>query len=108
MCSCPLGFKGIDCTQDIDECRESGSPCEHGGTCVNTPGSFKCDCSIGFAGPRCEVNINECDSNPCLNDGTCLDERGSYRCVCMPGMYSNRYYIAIAQYVLLSCALVPI
>lgn len=85
ICSCPSGFKGIDCTEDIDECHDSGSPCEHGGTCVNIPGSFRCDCAVGFAGARCEVNINECDSNPCQNDGTCLDERGSYRCVCMPG-----------------------
>ncbi|KPM08515.1 EGF domain containing protein [Sarcoptes scabiei] len=72
--------------QDIDECHDRGSPCEHGGTCVNTPGSYRCDCAVGFAGTRCEVNINECDSNPCQNEGTCLDERGSYRCVCMPGM----------------------
>ncbi|XP_017479439.1 PREDICTED: neurogenic locus Notch protein-like, partial [Rhagoletis zephyria] len=84
VCSCPTGYKGTDCTLDIDECQDSGSPCEHGGTCVNTPGSFKCDCALGFAGTRCEININECDSNPCQNEGTCLDERGSYRCVCMP------------------------
>ena len=62
-----------------------GSPCEHGGTCVNTPGSFRCDCPIGFTGPRCEININECESNPCQNEGTCIDERGGFRCICMPG-----------------------
>ena len=84
MCSCPPGFKGVDCTEDIDEC-EAGSPCEHDGLCVNTPGSFRCNCTRGFTGPRCEININECDSNPCQNDGTCLDERGAFRCVCMPG-----------------------
>lgn len=64
-----------------------GSPCEHDGTCVNTPGSFHCNCTKGFTGPRCEININECDSNPCKNEGTCLDERGGFRCVCMPGNF---------------------
>lgn len=63
----------------------SGSPCEHGGVCVNTPGSYRCDCPTGFSGRRCEVNINECESNPCQNEGTCIDERGSFRCICMPG-----------------------
>ncbi len=61
------------------------SPCEHGGTCVNTLGSFRCDCVQGFEGERCEQDIKECASNPCHNDATCLDYRGYYDCVCMPG-----------------------
>lgn len=62
-----------------------GSPCEHNGICVNTPGSFACNCTQGFTGPRCETNINECESHPCQNEGSCLDDPGSFRCVCMPG-----------------------
>ena len=61
------------------------SPCEHGGTCVNTPGSYRCDCDVGFSGPRCEQNINECNPNPCQNEATCLDLRGMFRCICMAG-----------------------
>ena len=63
------------------------SPCEHGGSCVNTPGSFKCDCMPGFEGERCDQDIKECASNPCRNDATCLDHRGYYECVCMPGKF---------------------
>lgn len=63
-----------------------GSPCEHNGICVNTPGSFACNCTQGFTGPRCETNINECESHPCQNEGSCLDDPGSFRCVCMPGI----------------------
>lgn len=84
ICTCPIGFSGADCSIDNDECA-AGSPCEHGGVCVNTPGSFRCDCPTGFTGSRCEININECDTNPCLNDGTCLDEKGGFKCICTPG-----------------------
>ncbi|KAI4496487.1 hypothetical protein M0804_000297 [Polistes exclamans] len=83
-CSCATGYKGVDCSEDIDECKQ-GSPCEHDGICVNTPGSFACNCTQGFTGPRCETNVNECESHPCQNDGSCLDDPGTFRCVCMPG-----------------------
>ncbi len=81
--SCPTSLN-----RDTDLCPYpplSGSPCEHDGICVNTPGSYRCDCLPGFTGPRCEVNVNECESNPCQNEGTCIDERGGFRCICMPG-----------------------
>ena len=53
VCSCPSGYTGATCDQDINECRGVGTPCEHGGKCVNTPGSFRCDCQTGYTGPRC-------------------------------------------------------
>jgi hypothetical protein len=34
------GYTGVDCKKDIDECALLGNPCEHGGTCRNTPGSY--------------------------------------------------------------------
>lgn len=68
-------------------CLSSGpNPCEHGGQCVNTAGSFMCNCGRGYTGPRCEQDVNECASNPCQNDGTCLDRIGDYTCICMSGM----------------------
>lgn len=74
----------------------AGSPCEHDGICVNTPGSFACNCTQGFTGPRCETNVNECESHPCQNDGSCLDDPGTFRCVCMPGKsystFESDYY----------------
>ncbi|CAB0039615.1 unnamed protein product [Trichogramma brassicae] len=88
-CSCTSGYRGIDCSEDINEC-EQGSPCEHDGICVNTPGSFACNCTQGFTGPRCETNINECESHPCRNDGSCLDDPGTFRCVCMPAHFQTQ------------------
>lgn len=61
------------------------NPCEHGGRCLNTKGSFQCKCLQGYEGPRCEMDVNECMSNPCHNDATCLDQIGGFHCICMPG-----------------------
>uniref|UniRef100_A0AAQ6ADV3 Notch receptor 3 n=1 Tax=Amphiprion ocellaris TaxID=80972 RepID=A0AAQ6ADV3_AMPOC len=84
ICTCPAGFVGGACNQDMDECSIGANPCEHFGKCVNTEGSFQCQCGRGYAGPRCEIDINECLSMPCQNDATCLDRIGEFTCICMP------------------------
>lgn len=67
------------------------NPCEHGGRCLNTKGSFQCKCLQGYEGPRCEMDVNECMSNPCHNDATCLDQIGGFHCICMPGKSIGLY-----------------
>ncbi|KAJ7358865.1 Phospholipase A2 crotoxin acid subunit CA [Desmophyllum pertusum] len=50
-CFCPRGWTGKNCSIDIDDCvsvNSSLSPCHHGSTCVNTPGSFVCQCVPGY------------------------------------------------------------
>lgn len=74
------------------------NPCEHGGQCVNTEGSFTCNCAKGYAGPRCEQDVNECASNPCQNDGTCLDRIGDYTCICMPGILLEKFVFQAKQH----------
>ena len=40
------------CISDIDEC--NSTPCENGGVCENTVGSFTCNCTgTGFDGDNC-------------------------------------------------------
>eukprot|EP00063_Salmo_salar_P071188 XP_014046023.1 PREDICTED: neurogenic locus notch homolog protein 3-like [Salmo salar] len=90
ICTCPAGFVGGACNQDMDECSIGANPCEHFGKCVNTEGSFQCQCGRGYAGPRCEIDINECLSMPCQNDATCLDRIGEFTCICMPGRTTPR------------------
>ena len=36
---------------DIDECQSS--PCQHGATCINNPGTYECKCTNGFKGKHC-------------------------------------------------------
>jgi len=38
-------------SSDTDEC--TSSPCDNGGLCLNTVGSFRCFCRPGFAGDTC-------------------------------------------------------
>ena len=40
---CSSGYAGDICEIDINECESD--PCQNGGTCANTDGSFNCMCS---------------------------------------------------------------
>ncbi|KAH8342936.1 hypothetical protein KR059_001832 [Drosophila kikkawai] len=44
-CSCPAGYSGRHCEQDVNECLTE-KPCDQ--QCVNTPGSYFCRCRPGF------------------------------------------------------------
>lgn len=48
------GWTGIDCSEDIDECKTI-HPCHAARACVNLPGTYKCECFDTFGGPNCEM-----------------------------------------------------
>ncbi|CAB1422219.1 unnamed protein product [Pleuronectes platessa] len=82
-CTCPAGFTGMLCEEDIDECEVRF--CQNDGTCVNTAGSFQCHCQSGFSGSVCSTDVDECLKLKCQNGGTCLPNDDGYYCHCAPG-----------------------
>ncbi|XP_067685379.1 uncharacterized protein [Haliotis asinina] len=79
---CFEGWKGDNCNQDIDECTEDDHICQHGGTCINTQGSYECTCVAGMKGKLCENITNQCALGPCLNGGTCDRNESDFKCAC--------------------------
>nr|XP_044632247.1 neurogenic locus notch homolog protein 4 isoform X6 [Equus asinus] len=105
LCLCQPGYSGPTCHQDLDECQmaqQGPSPCEHGGSCLNTPGSFDCLCPPGYTGSRCEADHNECLSQPCHPGSTCLDLLATFHCLCPPGLEGRLCEVEINE-----CASAP-
>jgi len=53
-CSCPSGFKGPTCEQDVNECLSAEPNCTHEKHCINTWGGYQCVCSGGRYGSHCQ------------------------------------------------------
>lgn len=91
-CECSSGYAltedGRNC-RDLDECRETESPCGEAGEpqCTNTNGGYECRCGPGWrlAGRRC-VDRDECREKPdACAGGECHNFDGGYRCECPSG-----------------------
>lgn len=88
-CRCPVGFEGLTCQTNTDECRVN--PCLNGGTCVDRTGDFECRCPAGFVGTLCETDVDECLTRPCANGGLCLQlPVNDFFCQCADG-FTGRY-----------------
>lgn len=109
-CTCALGWTGLICDTNIDECSADTSPCLNGGSCtdcmpppsgpvvmqpVDTIGQschlgYICACPADFFGENCEVDVDFCVSSPCENNGSCVDVVGGpgYNCECPAGYTS--------------------
>ncbi|XP_068155556.1 protein crumbs isoform X3 [Drosophila tropicalis] len=93
MCKCSLGYTGVLCEQEIDEC--ASSPCQNGGKCIDRIGGYDCNClSTGFEGTHCQDDIDECSLSEeyCGGIGLCINRPGTFKCICQTphcGAYCN-------------------
>ena len=87
FCRCPPEWGGDDCSQDVDECSQSPSPCGGENYCLNLRGGYTCICQQGFTGPLCDV-IN-CAVDPCRH-GECIENDNTSFCKCNEG-YSGSF-----------------
>ncbi|XP_063431364.1 transmembrane cell adhesion receptor mua-3-like [Mytilus trossulus] len=90
MCICVLGYTGVNCQTDINEC--ASNPCANGGSCTDHVNRYTCSCVPGYIGSNCQTDFDECHSNPCMNTGSCNNLINSYRCDC-----TDRYEGDICQ-----------
>ena len=74
------GFSDDSICVDVDECLTN--PCQNGGVCTNSIGSYLCTCAVGFTGVNCELNIDDCALTPCLHGGVCTDLLNAVDCDC--------------------------
>ncbi|XP_068104249.1 protein crumbs homolog 2 isoform X1 [Hyperolius riggenbachi] len=81
ICECALGWGGLHCELNIDDCKLK--PCIHG-SCTDLVADYRCTCSPGYTGKKCETNVDDCQQHQCLNGGICLDGVTSYTCKCPP------------------------
>ncbi|HVV82388.1 MAG TPA: DNRLRE domain-containing protein [Kofleriaceae bacterium] len=85
--TCSGGAQPIVICTDVDECaaNDGAGPCQNGGQCANSDGSYTCTCPAGYTGANCDVDIDDCAANPCQNGGACTDGVASFTCACAPG-----------------------
>nr|XP_006820208.1 PREDICTED: neurogenic locus notch homolog protein 2-like [Saccoglossus kowalevskii] len=68
------------------------SPCNNGGTCLDTSQGFYCVCPQAYTGAQCQTYVSQdpCITNPCQNGATCVPYLGTFQCVCPFGYTGNR------------------
>ncbi|XP_071496612.1 uncharacterized protein [Diadema antillarum] len=80
QCICSGGYTGTNCEVPPDPC--TSLPCENGGQCVSSGGTYTCVCTDEFLGQRCQYQ-NPCNPSPCQNSGQCtVTVDYNYLCTC--------------------------
>ncbi|NXX23681.1 CRUM1 protein, partial [Podargus strigoides] len=94
LCWCQLGFAGVECAVNINECEEG--PCKNGAVCEDGIADYTCHCApsqdgIIWGGKNCSVKLTGCQTHDCQNEALCIPtyqaESHGHLCQCQPGFY---------------------
>ncbi|XP_041369439.1 protein crumbs-like isoform X2 [Gigantopelta aegis] len=81
-CICTgTGYNGTNCSNEVNECDLDQPPCQNGGNCSNTEGSYTCSCGTGYYGNNCEIPA--CNHTECENNSTCRINGTRWECSCL-------------------------
>ncbi|XP_021351152.1 protein crumbs-like isoform X2 [Mizuhopecten yessoensis] len=87
MCHCyGTGYKGMYCSEDVDECQLGMDPCQHNSNCTNSVGDYSCACSHGYTDKNCSTP--DCSLVTCQNGGTC-QATDVWKCDCVKYYYGE-------------------
>ncbi|MBN3271089.1 EDIL3 protein, partial [Polyodon spathula] len=56
VCKCPLGYNGIHCQHNVNECEKD--PCKNGGICTDMVANYSCECPGEFMGRNCQYKCS--------------------------------------------------
>ncbi|KAK7092309.1 mucin-like protein isoform X2 [Littorina saxatilis] len=120
-CVCEKGWRGSECQEDVNECRENPDICGREVQCVNTLGAYVWKCRDGYSQNSDGIctDINECGEDSLLNNCTslqrcvkkydecsanvsecqqlCSNTKGSYNCDCYYGYRLNADRVTCTQ-----------
>ncbi|XP_028409640.1 uncharacterized protein LOC114532356 isoform X1 [Dendronephthya gigantea] len=100
-CTCPLGFSGDVCDQEIDDCKNDS--CLNGGQCIDGFNTFYCVCNSFYTGEKCEKNIDDCALSSCSAGAVCIDGLGNFTCQCPSGFAGEFCQLEIDECASLPC-----
>ncbi|XP_050976456.1 EGF-like repeat and discoidin I-like domain-containing protein 3 isoform X2 [Labeo rohita] len=56
LCRCPLGFDGVHCQHNVNECEKN--PCKNGGSCTDLRANYTCQCPGEYMGRNCQYKCS--------------------------------------------------
>ncbi|XP_064649675.1 delta-like protein C [Lineus longissimus] len=82
VCKCLKGYKGNNCTTEINECEVNH--CKNNGTCLDAIGYYMCACTEYWKGENCTITTitPPCIPTPCLRGNCTALGKTDYKCDC--------------------------